>query len=430
MSTTPNMNLTLWDQLDDPYDHGQLANNFSAIDTHDHTSSKGKRIVTASLADGVVTDPKLASNAVTPTKIQNNAVTNLKMADDSVDPRVIAPGAVGTPELADRSVTSMKLAEEIRPLGEVMMWWRPSIAQPLPDNWVACDGSSLTAPDHDFAGGGTVNLPDMRNKFVLGAATGGTGTGPTTPPAIGQQGGTNLANLSHTHSVPHAHSVALPSLSVGSHSHTVVSHTHGLNSHSHTVDSHSHTVSAHTHPVDAHSHAYNHNHSLPDHAHDIALDGFHAHTFAGGTVVNSRRGYIYPTAVGSAEDRQTLYLGGFNAGGTSVPAPMDGAGGHTHGGTNQGGSGVTGVEGSGGTSASGSTASANSLLASGNASPSTNASSGTTQASTPSTSAATPSTVAATASTSTDSPVSGAGLTTQDIRPAYVGLLFLMKVKN
>jgi hypothetical protein len=63
-------------------------------------------------------------------------------------------------------------------------------------------------------------LPDLRNKFILGAATSGTGSGVATPPEIGQAGSSHTANLAHTHTIAHTH--------------TVAAHTHGYGFPDHT----------------------------------------------------------------------------------------------------------------------------------------------------------------------------------------------------
>lgn len=429
MSISSNMGLTLWDQEDDLYNHTQLAINFETLDVHDHTLGRGKRIITASIQDQAVTTPKLADGGTTTAKMANANVTNPKLADGAVNPRVLGAASVTTVAIADRSVTSPKLADDIVPVGTIISWWRPNGSTPLPLGWVVADGSTLLAVQHDFAGGGTIQVPDMRNRFVLGAATGGTGTGTTQPPGIGQAGGTNLANLSHTHGVPHAHTVSSHTHGVNAHVHTVDAHTHTLNTHNHTV-SHNHTVGPHTHSSPGHSHGMPHVHGSAQHTHAIASDGNHQHTFAG-SYLFSRRSYIYAAPQPATEDRQTLFVSGFNSGGTSAYTPIDAAGLHSHG----GGTGYNIFQATSGafpesSASSVVTTSPNAAHSSEDSAPSTSPTGGVTQAATPGTSAATTTTAASTPSTSTDTPVSDPGLTTQDIRPAYIGLLQLIKVKH
>lgn len=268
-TTLPNMGLVKWDLTGDPYSHTQLAANFQAIDDHDHTSGKGKLIVTNS--------------------ITNLAVTSAKLAD----------GSVTTAKLADGSVTAAKLANDAKyPIGIVVPWWRPDASVPVPTGWIVPIGQTLTDPEHDFAYVGSIVVPDMRNAFVLGAATSGTGTGTGTPPAIGAVGGSHTLNLAHAHSVN--------------------SHTHSVPDHVHSIDAHSHTVS--------------------DHAHTVPTQADHAHTYNSGNQVYSRQAnttYKQPPT-GLDDFLQTLFINNFNSGGGAAAAPMDPAGSHNHGGATGG----------------------------------------------------------------------------------------------
>lgn len=60
--TSPKMGLNIWNLLSDPYDHAQLADNFSKLDLHDHTPGRGIQIPTEGIADGAITQPKLAAS--------------------------------------------------------------------------------------------------------------------------------------------------------------------------------------------------------------------------------------------------------------------------------------------------------------------------------------------------------------------------------
>jgi len=205
--TTPNMGLIAWDQASDPYDHTQLAANFNTIDAHDHTPGSGTRITTTAIQDSAISTNKLANLAVTTGKIANDAVTAPKL---------------------DR--------QYVHPIGSIMPWWRPNASTSVPDGWVIATGQTLAAADHDFPGGGAVTLPDLRNKFLLGADTANVGTLASETPAIGYSAGNNSLNISH--------------------SHTIASHTHTIDGHSHTVNSHSHTVQSHTHSLADHRHVH------------------------------------------------------------------------------------------------------------------------------------------------------------------------------
>lgn len=67
-------------------------------------------IVTAMLADGSVTNPKLAANAVATSNIQDLAVTAAKIANDTITEAQMAPLSIGTNELIDGAVTTAKIA--------------------------------------------------------------------------------------------------------------------------------------------------------------------------------------------------------------------------------------------------------------------------------------------------------------------------------
>jgi hypothetical protein len=56
------MGLRIWDALSDPYDHNQLADNWSKVDFHDHTPGRGVQIPTEGIADGAITSAKMAAS--------------------------------------------------------------------------------------------------------------------------------------------------------------------------------------------------------------------------------------------------------------------------------------------------------------------------------------------------------------------------------
>lgn len=313
-----NISLTIWDEGDDAYDHTELAANWDAVDGHDHSPGKGKPIPTAGIADDSVTNAKLAPNSVTTVEILNGTI----LAED------IADGQIGVDQL------DPLIFNRLSPLGSVIAWFRPTNTVPVPTNWRIADGSVINALDHDWTGAGNVTIPDLRNKFILGA--GGSG------PAENATGGSHNVSLNHSHTV---------------------------SGHSHTVNAHSHTVNAHTHTVN-------------DHAHGISSDGGHKHVWNG----NDLQQRPYQISDGSPSVRQAAYIPGFNEGDASHALAMNTQGAHSH--------------------------------------------TGSTGGSTPGTSASSPGT--SDSSPATDS----VGLTTNsatisaDLRPAFVGLLFIVKVKN
>lgn len=273
------MGLTAWTESDDPYSHVQFATNWNLVDLHDHTSGKGKQIPTAGIVDRAVTKAKLAEPAVDTFNYYDNSITAEKLADS--------------------------LLAALLPLGLVYHFWRPSGSTDVV--WGAgrasgklfelCDGRTIVASDHDLAGGGSITLPNLIDRFAYGGVAAN----------VNVTGGSSTAAMAHSHTV---------------------------NAHSHTVASHAHTVGAHSHSI----------------AGDLSV-GAHTHTFVGGLTAHSRRN-VPITGDGATNplqftdvaanvrtfSLQSLYIAGFNAasnGGTyDEAAPMDAAGAigsHSHG---------------------------------------------------------------------------------------------------
>jgi hypothetical protein len=287
MFNTLYMGLTAWDLGDDPYDHSQLANNFVAIDQHDHSSGKGVQIPSAGLKDRSVTTIKIALQAVTSAELSDNSVSNAKLQDNSVGANEIIDGSVGTNEIANGAVTAAKIDPNFLPVGSVIMWGRPD-ALPSGD-WEVMDGrpwSSIT----NTMGYSTGNIPDMRNRVPLGSVNAGSGTTPADPPATGATGGSHTKNVDHTH-----------------------------------------TGGAHTHPV-------------PDHTHSISSQAGHTHQFLddSGNPHDARSRTVgIPTADGF---RQALFVPGLQAtdtgAGSSVVGPLTTTASHNHGGATGGATGL------------------------------------------------------------------------------------------
>lgn len=296
-----NMGLVIWDLPDDDFTRTELANNWAKVDSHDHSAGHGKRLSDESLEDGAVTGPKiqdgavssskLAANSVNSTAIINGAVTvgkigdaavvtakiqdgavqtakigdsqvtgvkvanasltgaklidgtigTTQMADSAINATKLASNAVTTTKITDLNVTKNKMADcavddrvlcdgavtaakldpDVVPIGQVIQWWRPDDTVGLPGGgWEVADGATITAINHDFPVAGSIVLPDLRNRFILGAVTSGGGAGTGTAPNIG------LIGSAHTKDLSHAHTIA--------HTHTVNSHTHGYGFGDHT----------------------------------------------------------------------------------------------------------------------------------------------------------------------------------------------------
>jgi hypothetical protein len=146
------MNLTVWDLATDGYDHTELANNWSAVDTHDHTTGKGVQIPTGGILNLAITTAKLADNSVTSAKIVDGTITG---AD-------IAAGTITSDKL-DASVDTAHL-------GACISLFRPSLSFPIPAKWHIADGSTLAeGTDHDWTGAGNVVLPRPSQQDDLGS---------------------------------------------------------------------------------------------------------------------------------------------------------------------------------------------------------------------------------------------------------------------
>ena len=96
--TTPNLNLTVWNNLSDPYDSAQLAENFFKIDTHTHEGGGTGLQIDGSKAirSGTITGNQILSNSITASQLQQSTTTN--------DNR-----AVTVNHIQDESITKAKL---------------------------------------------------------------------------------------------------------------------------------------------------------------------------------------------------------------------------------------------------------------------------------------------------------------------------------
>jgi len=127
----------------------------------------------------------------------------------------------------------------LMPIGAVIAWFRADESIDIPDGFNVCDGTVLTAGNHDFAVGGSVTMPDLRNRFILGAdasksigtagAAVGSGSIDDSSGAPGPQGtGGSNQNTLTTSTIPsHAHTAT--TATSGNHTHSINDpmHAHG-----------------------------------------------------------------------------------------------------------------------------------------------------------------------------------------------------------
>lgn len=117
---TVNMGLAAWDQPSDPFDYQALANNWTAIDEHNHIPGKGVRIPTDGIANSAITSIKIANIAVTSEKLTDNAVTTLKISDNAVTGVKVTNDAIIKTKLGTDVVPSKGAAvgsEALRAIG-------------------------------------------------------------------------------------------------------------------------------------------------------------------------------------------------------------------------------------------------------------------------------------------------------------------------
>ena len=287
---TTNLGLTVWDLDSDPYDPDQLANNFYAIDAHDHGANGGAPITGTAFPDGSISGTKVSDSSITSAKIVDGTITGADIANGTITGANILNGTITGADMADGTITMGKLEANVLPVGTTILWYRPNGSVSLPSGWEILDGRAWSGIPNAW-GVTTGNIPDMRNKFPLGAALSGTGSGVTDPPDIGQVGGAMTKSLAHSHAVT-------------AHTHTVAGHTHTISS----DGSHKHTYTAQVYDV-------NNNPTGSTYETD-------AH----------QRGSASPSYQGN---RQSLYIPDVNRYeyyGEEVTVPMSNAGAHTHGG--------------------------------------------------------------------------------------------------
>lgn len=269
-SITTYMSLTAWTDSTDAYSHIELANNFLAIDGHDHSSGKGKQIVTGGLADHSVTKIKLAEPAVDTTNLFDHSVTLAKL--------------------------DVSLFSALSPLGVVQGFWRPSGSglvvwgnRASGSLFELCDGRTIAASEHDLGVATSITLPNLIGRFVRFDVIGN----------VGVLGGADSLNLAH--------------------SHVVNAHTHQVAAHSHTVNAHSHTIPDHRHGISADG---QHHHTF--------MGGSNLHTrpnaFISGLTIRDEDNFPH------SNDLQSTFVSGFNSGGLDTASVMDDTGSHTHGG--------------------------------------------------------------------------------------------------
>jgi len=121
-------------------------------------------------------------------------------------------GAISATTVTDNSskLATSNFIHSVLPYGSITLWYG-NIAN-IPLGWALCDGSTVTGP----GGVGTITLPDLRNKFVIGAhSDSGSVAVTTVTGSTSTNGGSKDAIIvSHSHtatSLDSGHSHNIPS---------------------------------------------------------------------------------------------------------------------------------------------------------------------------------------------------------------------------
>jgi hypothetical protein len=153
------------------------------------------------VATGSIGATEIATSGVTTNDINDSAVTAAKLQSSASDNSQRAVGtnhiqnsSVTTDKLANSSVTADKLASSssLVPLGAILMWSGTT----TPDGWQLCNGTDL--PSTSPLRPNITKTPDLRDRFIVGATSGGDGVYPGV--GVNQTGGSaDAVVVSHGH---------------------------------------------------------------------------------------------------------------------------------------------------------------------------------------------------------------------------------------
>jgi microcystin-dependent protein len=179
------------------------------------------------------------------------------------------------------------------PLKTIVAWYSSGPGDSPGPGWAICDGSVLTVGTQDINLSGNFTLPDLRNRFLLGADNnkalldaGVSGDLASNAPGPGGLGGSQAVTLSsnnfpsHTHTgtvgaAPDINTSILTRVGEGNHAHTGTTAVSVGGSHTHTVSLSA--VSDHSHSVTlsggTHDHATTSGSDFPAHTHSTFGSG-------------------------------------------------------------------------------------------------------------------------------------------------------------
>lgn len=185
----------------------------------------------------------------------------------------LGPGDGGNPKRDLYSIVT-GLNYNDTPLGSVILWWRPTASTALPDGWVPADGSVYAAGQHSYPFSDSIVVPDLRNAIPMGANIDNTTAVSTNPgtwgtankgdaglpsndpddaPGIGYHSKWDNFEGNEVRDTRHSHTAG---------TYTMANHVHNMD-HFHYIEGHSHAIPAHTHGMRHFHWIQNHEHSAP-----------------------------------------------------------------------------------------------------------------------------------------------------------------------
>lgn len=171
------------------------------------------------------------------------------------------------------------------PLGTIITWWRPASTIAIPDGWVPCDGRTIANANHSYPISGSITLPDMRNKMTVGADSATPGINALSGYAL-EANATSAQDTNNDWSgTPKAAgSAGAPGIGYdsglettnprsGSNLNRDIGHNHNagtlsIKDHVHLIP-HTHAIARHNHSIPSHYHEHDHVHLMPNHWHDL-----------------------------------------------------------------------------------------------------------------------------------------------------------------
>ena len=251
----------IWDLGTDQYSHNDLSYNWDKIDE---------------IIGGPDGGPGQSSATQYPTGVESQWIGGASKPYGWSDTERVPGGGYGNyPEQkSGKSLYNVISGLNFNdvPLGTIVAWWRPVADLQPPNGWVVCDGSQVS--DHSYSFEQPIIVPDLRNKTVVGAKN-----------TQGANAITDYGNIAGGQAEPQDGFNYAPGVGYDSGKETAVgtaksgtnvirdiTHHHGagsallIPSHSHAMP-HVHSITNHKHILNPHQHGMSHQHLIPNHSH-------------------------------------------------------------------------------------------------------------------------------------------------------------------